>query len=550
MRGLLLVSVSLCCIYLKSKSSNCLAFQPKPVTISPTQKIQQREPSEGRSLDFRTASTSVAQAEQAVRTRTAAATSIMMTKTSEDDQKGNRKELLFKVRTITAFVTFEDSDFDEGAEVLKSKIHDTAGALQAIREKLEEGEGDDGGGYEVQTVRIATNPFPEYLLGNHNNHDDNGNLEIDKAVVRERLKAMDDCLEEHGIAFVSLGPANCPETTKICTEIVGLSSGRFSTSVQLPANDVTLARAAAQTVLDNSKLGNPADGGLANFRFCVANLRPYVPFFPGAKAASNKNESFRIRFAIGLENGALLKELLLHDAGQTIANILPPKKQSSSSTTSKESANSSSSFAAGFADAVRPIQTICETFVKHWEDDSSSSASLEYIGLDASFNPSLDDGGSVAAAVEVLKEVPRGFGGAGTIAATAAMTTAIQTLLPGNQEEDGFGFGIKLTGYNGLMLPLCEDQRLAELASNGKLRMTDLLNVSSVCGVGIDTVPIPGDANIDELASLYLDVAGLAERWNKPLSCRVFPVPNKTVGDMTTFDSPFLVNSKVLSLSS
>ena len=473
-------------------------------------------------------------------------TTTTTTTTSDDGQKGSRNEL-FKVRTVTAFVTLEDSDFDGGAEVLRSKIHDTAGAIKAIQEKLGKGDGDGEGGYEVQTVRIATNPFPEYLLGN--NHDDsNGKLRINMDVVRERLNAMDDCLEEHGIAFVSLGPANCPQTTKICTEIVGLASGRFSTSVQLPANDVALARVAAQTVLDNSKLGNPADGGLANFRFCVANLGPYVPFFPGAKSASkndNPDESFRIRFAIGLENGALLKDLLLNDAGQSIANILPPKEAFSTS-------SSSSSFAAGFADAVRPIQTICETFVKRWEDDSSSSstASLEYIGLDASFNPSLDDEGSVAAAVEVLKEVPRGFGGAGTIAATAAMTTAIQTRLPGNQNEDGFGFGIKLTGYNGLMLPLCEDQRLAQLASNGKLRMTDLLNVSSVCGVGIDTVPVPGDANIDELTSLYLDVAGLAERWNKPLSCRVFPVPNKTVGDMTTFDSPFLVNSKVLSLSS
>merc|ERR1712150_103764 len=108
----------------------------------------------------------------------------------------------------------------------------------------------------------------------------------------------------------------------------------------------------------------------------------------------------------------------------------------------------------------------------------------------------------------------------------------------------------KLTGYNGLMLPLCEDVRLAELASQGKLRMTDLLNVSSVCGVGIDTVPVPGDANINELTALYLDVAGLAERWNKPLSCRVFPVPNMRVGDSTKFDSPFLVNSEVLPLSS
>jgi len=455
---------------------------------------------------------------------------------------------LFKVRTVTAFVTFEDSDFDGGAEVLKTKIRHTARALQAVREQLEAGceqhdtndNNDNTGGYEVQTVRIATNPFPEYLLGR------NSDGTIDEGVVREKLNILDNCLEDHGIAFVSLGPAECPETTAICTLIVGVPSGRFSASVQLPANDTILAKAAAHTVLDNSKLGDGDGGdGLSNFRFCVANLGPYVPFFPAAKAAThNRDEPFRIRFAIGLENGALLKDLLQHDAGQTIAKILPPHDIAAA-------AASSSSFAAGFAEVVRPLQTICETVAANanananrdecTDSDASSSSfvPLEYIGLDASFNPSLDDEGSVASAVEVLKEVPKGFGGVGTIAATAAMTTAIQTRLS----------SIKLTGYNGLMLPLCEDQRLAQLASEGKLRITDLLNVSSVCGVGIDTVPIPGATDVDELASLLLDVAGLAERWNKPLSCRVFPVPNKDVGDVTTFDSPFLVNSKVLSLS-
>ena len=180
----------------------------------------------------------------------------------------------------------------------------------------------------------------------------------------------------------------------------------------------------------------------------MANLGPYVPFFPGAKAANEKDESFRIRFAIGLENGALLKDLLTRDAGQTIANILPPKRSSE-----ENDSSSSSSFAAGLANTMRPLQTICESVVTDWEGSSSSSVPLEYIGLDASFNPSLDDEGSVASAVEVLKEVPKGFGGAGTIAATAAMTTAIQTRL--SSKEDGFN--IKLTGYNGLMM---EERRI------------------------------------------------------------------------------------------
>lgn len=441
-----------------------------------------------------------------------------------DENDDTRKR--FKVRTITAFITFEDADFDGGAETLKEKIRDTARALQAVRSPMEKE------GYEVQTVRIATNPFPEYLLGG--TPPESGT--IDETVVGERLKVLDDALNEHGIAFVSLGPAHCPQTTKVCTQICGVASGRFSASVQLPANDIALAKVAAQTVLDNSRLGNPDDGGLANFRFCVSNLGPYVPFFPGAKADHLRtDERFRIRFAVGLENGALLKELLTHEAGRTIANILPPSP-------SRQGAGRSS-FAAGFAAAVRPLQTICEAVAGSW--DPSTSPPLEYMGLDASFNPSLDDGGSVAAAVEVLREVPQGFGGVGTIAATAAMTTAIQTRLSSEADKND----IKLTGYNGLMLPLCEDRRLAELASDGKLRMTDLLNVSSVCGVGIDTVPVPGNADVDELASLYLDVAGLAERWNKPLSCRVFPVPNKRAGDRTTFDSPFLVNSVILPIS-
>ncbi|VEU34708.1 unnamed protein product [Pseudo-nitzschia multistriata] len=447
--------------------------------------------------------------------------------TSSDNQTDLSRNHLFKIRTITAFVSLKDSDFHHDAVALKSKLETTSRALEMARQQLE-GK-SSGSGYEIQTLRVATNPFPEYLLGS----DSSSKTACDEAVVRERLKVLDDCFEKHGIAFVSLGPACSQETVEVCTRIVDFS-GRFSCSVQLASNDVALARVSAETILRNSKLGNPEDGGLANFRFCVANVKPYIPFFPAAKARTEDDETFTIRFAIGLENGALLKDLLEKDAGRTIANILPPKTLSPAS---------GSSFAAGFAESVRPIQSICDNLVREWD---GSSAALEYIGLDASFNPSLDEEGSVASAVEALDEVSRGFGGVGTIAATAAMTTAIQTKLPSEEE----GFGIKITGYNGLMLPLCEDKRLAQLATEGKLRMTDLLNVSSVCGVGIDTVPIPGDASVEELTSLLLDVAGLAERWNKPLSCRVFPVPNKTVGEMTTFDSPFLVNSKILPVSS
>lgn len=191
--------------------------------------------------------------------------------------------------------------------------------------------------------------------------------------------------------------------------------------------------------------------------------------------------------------------------------------------------------------------------------------SFKYLGIDTSLNPSLDDDrkGSVAGAIEELVEIDT-FGSAGTIAAAASITTALQSLP-----------GIITVGYCGLMLPVCEDHRLAELASlssslsspamncntdggtttttstiptTGPLRIADLLSISSVCGVGIDTVPLAGNVSKDRLTALILDVAGLAARWDKSLSCRVLPFAGKLPGDRTDFDSPYMINTNVFHL--
>ena len=97
-----------------------------------------------------------------------------------------------------------------------------------------------------------------------------------------------------------------------------------------------------------------------------------------------------------------------------------------------------------------------------------------------------------------------------------------------------------------------DDNQAAEAEAQAQQRplgISDLLSISSVCGVGVDTVPVAGNVTSEQLTSLILDVAGIAGRWNKPLSCRVFPVPGKVAGERTTFDSsPYMVNSDILSL--
>ena len=130
----------------------------------------------------------------------------------------------------------------------------------------------------------------------------------------------------------------------------------------------------------------------------------------------------------------------------------------------------------------------------------------------------------------------------GTLAAVSTVTAAIKALATGEDRS------IKLTGYSGLMLPVMEDVVLAQRATEGKFGVRDLLMFSSVCGVGIDTVPIPGSTSPEALAGVYMETASLAFRLNKPLSCRVLPQQGKLAGELTNVVSPYLCNTTVFSV--
>ena len=81
--------------------------------------------------------------------------------------------------------------------------------------------------------------------------------------------------------------------------------------------------------------------------------------------------------------------------------------------------------------------------------------------------------------------------------------------------------------------------------AEGKISAHELLLYSSVCGTGLDTLPLPGDTSAEAIARLLLDVATLAWRLRKPLSARLFPVPGKRAGETTAFSSPYLTNTRL-----
>lgn len=108
------------------------------------------------------------------------------------------------------------------------------------------------------------------------------------------------------------------------------------------------------------------------------------------------------------------------------------------------------------------------------------------------------------------------------------------------------------------MLPICEDAGLAAAADEGRISVQGLLFQSAVCGVGIDTVPVPGVAGgtpaaqraalLSSTAALLQDVAALAFRLDKPLSCRLLPVPGGSAGQQTTFQNPYLLNCAIMAM--
>jgi len=108
---------------------------------------------------------------------------------------------------------------------------------------------------------------------------------------------------------------------------------------------------------------------------------------------------------------------------------------------------------------------------------------------------------------------------------------------------------VRTCGYAGLMLPVLEDPVLAQRAGEGRFGVRDLLLYSSVCGTGLDLVPIPGDTPPEVITRVIRDVAALAARWQKALSARLFLVPGKQPGQSATFDDPVLTHCTVLPVS-
>jgi len=161
---------------------------------------------------------------------------------------------------------------------------------------------------------------------------------------------------------------------------------------------------------------------------------------------------------------------------------------------------------------------------------------IHYYGMDISLAPYPDnERNSVAKIVELLGA--DSFGCYGTVFFTSYLTDVLKALITKSK--------IKSIGFNGVMFSLLEDTRLGIKNSSKEFSIDSLLSYSSVCGCGIDMVPIPGEAFEEEIASLMLDIASISSLLKKPLGVRILPIPLKHENEFTEFNYDFLNNTRI-----
>ncbi len=378
------------------------------------------------------------------------------------------------VRTITAFINLDRSQY-------QLQFVETAKFLGYAKTVFE------SRGYTVETLRIVTQPFPEYTQG----------LSNDDAV--RFFKNLDGLAEQHhvrlaiGSAYLAGNDGDAQadllaavlQNTK---NIFGSLAVTNDAGINWPA-----VNAAARVI---KKLSETTDHSEGNFHFAAnASVPPYSPFFPGAYHTGSGRQ-----FAIGLASAGLV-----NTAAQNAPDLAAARRQ------------------------------IIDAFFNAAFDVEDTAQRIDreqgwiYMGLDLS--PASSQGVSIGAAIETISKQP--LGSSGTMTAVGVITSALKEI------------GARRTGYSGVMLPVLEDPTLAERWNQGRLSLDQLLSYSAVCATGLDTIPLPGDTTVQELARIIGDVATLSVKWNKPLSARLLPVAGKHAGELTEFTDPFLINGLI-----
>jgi uncharacterized protein (UPF0210 family) len=384
-----------------------------------------------------------------------------------------------KVRTICAFVRIDRANY-------KAQVADAIKVLVAARDEFVRA------GYEVQTVRITTQPFADYTRGLSQTEALKFLREYADYLAGESKRIGTSIAPDIGPAMISGNESEA--ATELLTEALSTGSDLNASLIVASEDGIhwNAVRAAAKLIKQVAQRSAHSQG---TFNFAAtAMLAPYAPFFPGSW-----HDGPGKKFSIGLEGAGLI------DQAMAEANHDPKKA----------------------VERMTALLTEHGRVVERIGQQIEKQTGWAYLGFDPTPAPLKDV--SIGAAIEKFTGAP--FGSSGTMTAAALITQAVKAV------------PVKQVGFSGLMVPVLEDARMAQRWSEATYNLDSLLAYSAVCGTGLDTVPLPGDVTEEQLARMIGDVASLAVKWHKPLTARLQPVAGKKAGEKSAFEDPFLVNA-------
>jgi uncharacterized protein len=378
-----------------------------------------------------------------------------------------------KVRAVTAFIHIDAARYE-------AQYADTMKFLTAAADAYK------AAGFDVEGVRIATQPFPEYTKG----------IKPDEALAL--LQKIDALSGKLGFR-PSIGTAmlhDDDDAAPLDLLARALSTTGLNASLVIADETGIHWRAVRETAKLIRRLGVESPHGRGNLNFAaIAMMKPYGPFYPGAwHSGAGKT------FAVGLESANVVTDVFA-------ANHDPREAEKA--------------LAAALGKYAKEAEAVATRV--------AAKSGWTYAGIDPTPAPLGDV--SIGQAIENLIGGP--FGSSGTMTAAAIITRAVKSV------------PVKQTGYSGLMVPVLEDNVLARRWAEGTYNIDSLLAYSAVCAGGLDTVPLRGDTTEDQIAKILGDVASLAYKWQKPLAARLLPVPGGKVGDRTDFGDPRMTNTVI-----
>jgi uncharacterized protein (UPF0210 family) len=380
-----------------------------------------------------------------------------------------------KVRAITGFVRLDRKTYQK-------QITDALAVLRKVKTEFE------SSGYEVETVRVTTQPLGDLVAGLPEGQALAFLNQLDQLSVKENF-------------IPNVGPAMLHDSDDPST--MHLLERALSTLPNIEASTIIADETGIhwKTIRRTAELvkyvseHSPRSQGTFNFT-ATAMLKPYSPFFPGSYHTGAGRQ-----FAVGFEGANVVRDVFAKDKGNVDAAL------------------------ADLTAALSKHAVVADTVGKK----VAAETGWTFLGVDPTPAPLGDV--SIGAAIEAFTGAK--FGSSGTLTAARVITAAVKSV------------PVTQVGYSGLMVPVMEDKLLAQRWAESTYNIDSLLAYSAVCGTGLDTIPLPGDISLEQMERIFGDVASLATKWNKPLSARLQPIPNKKAGDRTEFQDPYLFNTIV-----